>query len=173
MLRMGRQNIDIPAGEKNYTIVDSFVLPVDVEVQALQPHAHYRAHDVLSTATLPDGTTRTLLHITDWDYGFQHLYRYVTPFALPKGTTLAMRYISAGAGDRTALRARAQQPGRRAASARAGRRRPAASSRGGPDRSLERRSAEQPRSRVPRAWRCPGSRQPLSTGRSTPAALGE
>jgi tetratricopeptide (TPR) repeat protein len=92
MLRLGRQNIDIPAGETNYTITDSFVLPVDVEVQAVQPHAHYRAHDVLSTATLPDGTTKTLLHIADWDYGFQHLYRYVTPFPLPKGTTLTMRY---------------------------------------------------------------------------------
>ena len=76
MLRLGRQNIDIPAGAVSYTIVDSYTLPVDVEVQALQPHAHYRAHDILSTATLPDGTTRTLLHIGDWDYGFQHLYRY-------------------------------------------------------------------------------------------------
>jgi tetratricopeptide (TPR) repeat protein len=99
MLRMGRQNIDIPAGEKNYTITDAFVLPVDVEVQALQPHAHYRAHDVLSTATLPDGTTTTLLHISDWDYGFQHLYRYVTPFTLSKGTTLAMRYTYDNSAD--------------------------------------------------------------------------
>ena len=99
MLRMGRQNIDIPAGEKNYTINDSFVLPVDVEVQAVQPHAHYRAHDVLSTATLPDGTKKTLLHISDWDYGFQHLYRYVTPFTLPKGTTLAMRYTYDNSAD--------------------------------------------------------------------------
>ncbi len=99
MLRMGRQNIDIPAGEKNYTITDSFVLPVDVEIQALQPHAHYRAHDVLCTATLPDGTTTTLIHISDWDYGFQHLYRYVTPATLPKGTTLAMRYTYDNSAD--------------------------------------------------------------------------
>ena len=99
MLRMGRQNIDIPAGEKNYRIADLFVLPVDVEVQALQPHAHYRAHDVLTTATLPDGTTKTLLHISDWDYGFQHLYRYVTPVTLPKGTTLAMRYTYDNSAD--------------------------------------------------------------------------
>ncbi|MBI3490222.1 MAG: tetratricopeptide repeat protein, partial [Acidobacteria bacterium] len=28
----------------------------------------------------------------DWDFRWQHVYRYVTPFALPKGTTLAMRY---------------------------------------------------------------------------------
>ncbi len=92
MLRMGKQDLDIPAGERNYVVADSFVLPVDIEVQAIQPHAHYRAKDVRATATLPDGSVKTLLHIRDWDYGFQHLYRYVTPFALAKGTTLAMRY---------------------------------------------------------------------------------
>ena len=43
MLRLGRQNIDIPPGDKDYVVTDSFVLPVDVEVQAVQPHAHYRA----------------------------------------------------------------------------------------------------------------------------------
>jgi Flp pilus assembly protein TadD len=99
MLRLGRQNIDIRAGEKNYVISDSFVLPVDVEVQAVQPHAHYRARDILATATLPDGATRTLLHIPDWDYDFQHLYRYVTPFWLPAGTTLAMRYTYDNSSD--------------------------------------------------------------------------
>jgi Flp pilus assembly protein TadD len=92
MVRLGRQNIDIPAGEKHYTITDSFVLPVDVEVQAVQPHAHYRLREVIGTATLPDGATKTLIHIGDWDFRWQHVYRYVTPFSLPKGTTLAMRY---------------------------------------------------------------------------------
>ena len=38
MLRLGRQSIDIPPGEKNYVETDSFVLPVDVEVLAVQPH---------------------------------------------------------------------------------------------------------------------------------------
>jgi tetratricopeptide (TPR) repeat protein len=99
MLRLGRQNIDIPAGEKHYVVADSFVLPVEVDVQAVQPHAHYRAKDVRATATLPDGTTRTLIHIPDWDYGFQHLYRYVAPFKLPAGTALAMRYEYDNSGD--------------------------------------------------------------------------
>ncbi len=85
MLRLGRQNIDIPPGDKDYTITDSFVLPVDVEVQAVQPHAHYRAREVTGTATLPDGTTRPLIHIADWDFRWQHVYRYVKPFALPEG----------------------------------------------------------------------------------------
>src|SRR5262249_22462703 len=90
--RLGRQGIDIPAGERNYVLTDSFTLPVDVDVQAVQPHAHYRAKDVQGTATLPDGTTRTLIHIKDWDFTRQQLYRYTKPIALPKGTIITMRY---------------------------------------------------------------------------------
>jgi Flp pilus assembly protein TadD len=93
MLRIGRQGIDIPAGEKAYTITDSYTLPVDVEVQAVQPHAHYRARDVRGEARLPDGTVKPLIHIRDWDFRWQHVYRYAAPFRLPKGTTLSMRYV--------------------------------------------------------------------------------
>lgn len=93
ILRLGRQSIDIPAGEKNHLISDSYVLPVDVEVQAVQPHAHYRAREVKGIATLPDGTTKWLIYIKDWDFRWQHVFRYVKPFALPKGTTIAMHYI--------------------------------------------------------------------------------
>jgi Tfp pilus assembly protein PilF len=92
MLRLGRQNIDIPAGQREYITTDSFVLPVDVEVEAVQPHAHYRAREVRGTATLPDGTARPLIYIKDWDYRWQHVYRYVTPQVFPKGTTLSMQF---------------------------------------------------------------------------------
>ncbi|HEX4347184.1 MAG TPA: tetratricopeptide repeat protein, partial [Vicinamibacterales bacterium] len=93
MIRLGKQNIDIAPGDKAYTETDSFVVPVDVEVQAVQPHAHYRATDVTGTVTLPDGTSKTLIHIGQWDFRWQHVYRFVTPFTLPKGTKLSMRYI--------------------------------------------------------------------------------
>ena len=92
MLRLGRQSIDIPAGEGHYTIEDSFVLPVDVELLAVQPHAHYRARDIEGIATLPDGSTRRLIHIKEWDFRWQHVFRYQTPLRFPKGTTLSMRY---------------------------------------------------------------------------------
>jgi tetratricopeptide (TPR) repeat protein len=92
MLRLGRQGIDIAPGDGAYTIRDSFVLPVDVDVVAVQPHAHYRARSITGTATLPDGTTRQLIHITDWDFRWQHVYRYVKPFSLPRGTTVAMTF---------------------------------------------------------------------------------
>ena len=75
MLRLGRQSIDIPPGEKNYVITDSFITPVDIEVQAVQPHAHYRAKEMVGFANLPDGSVRPLIHIRDWDFRWQHVFR--------------------------------------------------------------------------------------------------
>ena len=92
ILRLGSQGIDIPPGESRYVIRDSYVLPVDVQLLAIQPHAHYRAREILGLATLPDGTDRHLIYISDWDFRWQHVYREVTPIALPKGTRLSMQY---------------------------------------------------------------------------------
>jgi hypothetical protein len=86
-LRLGRQNLDI-APDTTYVARDSYALPVDVEVHAIHPHAHYRATDVKAYATLPDGTTRTLIHIDDWDFNWQDVYRYRSPLVLPRGTTI-------------------------------------------------------------------------------------
>jgi Tfp pilus assembly protein PilF len=92
MMRLSNQHIDIPPGESHYTVTDAFVLPTDVEVLAVQPHAHYLAREVIAFATFPDGSNRTLISIPDWDLRWQHVYRYETPVPLPKGTTVTMRY---------------------------------------------------------------------------------
>src|SRR3989475_9088321 len=92
ILRLGSQSIDIAPGERRYVIKDAYTLPVDVDVLAVQPHAHYRARVIKGIATLPDGSTRWMMHITDWDFRWQHVYREVAPIALPKGTVLSMEY---------------------------------------------------------------------------------
>jgi tetratricopeptide (TPR) repeat protein len=92
MMRLSNQDIDIPAGDPEYHVVDSFVLPTDVNLLAVQPHAHYLAREVKGVATLPDGAVRTLIDIPDWDLHWQHVYRYETPVPLPRGTTVSMRY---------------------------------------------------------------------------------
>ncbi|PYR69044.1 MAG: hypothetical protein DMF88_07315, partial [Acidobacteria bacterium] len=92
ILRLGSQSIDIPPGEQRYVITDAYTLPVDVDVLAVQPHAHYRAREIKGIATLPDGSTRWMMHITDWDFRWQHVYREVAPIALPRGTVLSMEY---------------------------------------------------------------------------------
>jgi len=93
ILRLGSQGIDIAPGDGRYLVADRYTLPVDTTLLAVQPHAHYRAVDVTGTATFPDGTTRTLIHIGAWDFRWQHVYRYTEPIRLPRGTTLAMRYV--------------------------------------------------------------------------------
>ena len=92
ILRLGSQGIDIPPGESRYVIRDSYLLPVGVQLLAIQPHAHYRAKEIRGLATFPDGTSRLVMHIRDWDFRWQHVYREETPIALPKGTRLSMEY---------------------------------------------------------------------------------
>lgn len=92
ILRLGSQAIEIPPGEPRYVIRDSYTLPVDADLLAVQPHAHYRAREIRGTAHLPDGSTRPVMHITDWDFRWQHVYRQVTPIRLPKGTRLSMAF---------------------------------------------------------------------------------
>jgi Flp pilus assembly protein TadD len=92
ILRLGSQGIDIPPGDPRYVIKDSYVLPVEAQLLAIQPHAHYRAKEIRGVAQFPDGTSRLLMHIKDWDFRWQHVYREETPIPLPKGTRLSMEY---------------------------------------------------------------------------------
>jgi tetratricopeptide (TPR) repeat protein/mono/diheme cytochrome c family protein len=85
--------LDIPAGKKDFTVSDDFTLPVDVELLAIYPHAHYLGKDIQAWATLPDGTKKTLIHIPNWNLNWQAVYRYAEPVRLPKGATVSMRYV--------------------------------------------------------------------------------
>jgi Tol biopolymer transport system component len=80
--------IDIPPGESEYTIRDSFTLPGDISVYSAIAHAHYLAKDMKATATLPDGSSKPLIWIKDWDFNWQDTYLYKKPFSLPKGTRI-------------------------------------------------------------------------------------
>ncbi len=91
-LRLGSETIDIPAGAREYVVEDRYVLPVDVDVIAIQPHAHNLARRMQASATRPDGGVVPLIAIEDWDFRWQDVYRYQAPVALPRGSTIAMRY---------------------------------------------------------------------------------
>ena len=84
--------LNIPAGEADFRVNDEFTLPVDVELLAIYPHAHYLGKDLLATATLPDGATKTLIHIPRWDLNWQAVYYYSERVFLPKGTVVGMHY---------------------------------------------------------------------------------
>jgi tetratricopeptide (TPR) repeat protein/mono/diheme cytochrome c family protein len=84
--------LDIPAGNKHFVVTDEFTLPVDVQVLAIYPHAHYLGKDLQATAKFPDGRSESLIHIPDWNLNWQAVYRYAHPVKLAKGTTISMNF---------------------------------------------------------------------------------
>jgi tetratricopeptide (TPR) repeat protein len=91
--------LDIPAGQKDFLVTDEFTLPIDVDLMAIYPHAHYLGNDLQAFAVLPDGTKKTLIHIPHWNLNWQAVYRYERPVRLPKGTTVSLRYVYDNSSD--------------------------------------------------------------------------
>lgn len=80
--------LDIPAGEKDFVIRDSYTLPTAVDAVGMSAHAHYIAKQMKMTATLPGGDVKTLLLIKDWDFAWQDRYYFRELQPLPRGTRL-------------------------------------------------------------------------------------
>jgi hypothetical protein len=80
--------LDIPAGEKDFVLRDTYTLPVAVDGVGVSAHAHYIAKQLKMTATLPGGEVKTLLWIKDWDFAWQDKYYFKQFVALPTGTRL-------------------------------------------------------------------------------------
>ncbi|HEY2147455.1 MAG TPA: tetratricopeptide repeat protein, partial [Pirellulales bacterium] len=85
------EQIDIPAGSTDFEATDSYVLPIDVELLGMHPHAHLLGKEVEAWATTPDGSKKVLLTIPHWDFAWQNAYRFKHPVALRAGTKLSMR----------------------------------------------------------------------------------
>ena len=73
-------------------MTDRFTLPVDVLALSIYPHAHYLATEMNVVARMPNGRTDTLLRIPNWNFNWQDEYTYAQPVALPRGTSIEMRY---------------------------------------------------------------------------------
>lgn len=81
-------DIDIPAGEKAYVVKGTARTFANMRAYSVLAHAHYLGKEFKAIATLPDGTTRPLLWIKDWDFNWQDRYIYKQPVDLPKGTRI-------------------------------------------------------------------------------------
>ena len=85
--------LDIPPGARDFVVTDELELPVDAQLLGIYPHAHYVGRSVEAAARLPDGRTRSLIRIPDWDLNWQAVYQLQEPLALPKGTVIGMRWV--------------------------------------------------------------------------------
>jgi len=89
---MGSKALEIPPGAADYAVTDTYTLPVDAELLSLYPHAHYLGKQMHVDVAFPDGSVQTLIHIPQWSFKWQQDYRYSEPVALPRGTTIRMRF---------------------------------------------------------------------------------
>jgi tetratricopeptide (TPR) repeat protein len=94
--------LDIPAGAKSFAVSDDFKLPIDVDLLAIYPHAHYLGKDLHAFATFRDGSKHDLIHIEQWNLNWQAVYRYQKPAFLPRGTVISMRYLYDNSADNIA-----------------------------------------------------------------------
>src|SRR5579863_313841 len=84
--------LNVPAGARDFVVSDDFKLPLDADVLAVYPHAHYLGRLLEGYATLPDGQRKALIRVPQWDQSWQTVYRYQAPVFLPQGTVISMRF---------------------------------------------------------------------------------
>jgi hypothetical protein len=94
--------IDIPAGERAFTIRERFELPVDLELVAAWGHAHKVCASMRARAVLPDGRIEPLLHIPRWDFQWQGHYPFAHTVPLPKGTVIEAEIVYDNSADNPA-----------------------------------------------------------------------
>lgn len=92
VFKLGSFALDFPAGATDVVVRDSMVLPVDVDLLAVYPHAHFLCREMQGYAVRPDGTKEWLIWIRRWDFNWQGDYRYQKPVHLPKGTTVHLQF---------------------------------------------------------------------------------
>ncbi|MHC4924441.1 MAG: monooxygenase, partial [Planctomycetota bacterium] len=92
VLPVGTTEFTIPAGAPDHEVTASFPVPfVDgIRVHTVAPHMHLLGRTMRLDAELPDGTERTLVSISDWNFDWQANYMLSRPAALPRGTLLRL-----------------------------------------------------------------------------------
>lgn len=109
-VKMGSKAIDIPVGQTDYVVSNTYVLPSDVELLSVYPHAHFLGKRMMVTATRPDGAVQDLLTVPQWNFRWQQDYRYSTAVRLPRGTRITMRYTYDNSAKNPANPQRPPQP---------------------------------------------------------------
>ena len=90
ILPLVNMGLHLPAGEKDVEVPAGFPVPADVTLLSVFPHMHLLGRKMTVTATLPDGTTKPLVDVPDWDFNWQGFYYYKEPVKLPRGARVGL-----------------------------------------------------------------------------------
>jgi len=82
------ETFQIPPGDPNYRVDTSFTVRHDVTLLGMHPHMHTRGKDMQYRLVFPNGETRTILNVPQYNWHWQLWYNLANPIELPKGTKI-------------------------------------------------------------------------------------
>lgn len=85
---IAQEKFEIPPGEPNHPVKQSYTLDRDAHLLSFMPHMHLRGKSFRYDVTLPGGKPETLLSVPAYDFGWQSYYVLTEPLLLPKGTRI-------------------------------------------------------------------------------------
>jgi peroxiredoxin/mono/diheme cytochrome c family protein len=78
----------IPPGASNHEVRTRSVFREEAILFSLMPHLHVRGKSFMYKAHYPNGKEEILLHVPNYDFGWQVMYRLKKPLTLPAGTVI-------------------------------------------------------------------------------------
>jgi len=87
---LGRFDFMIPAGQADYRIQTEHTFEEDVNIVSFLPHMHVRGKYAKYEAFYPDGSSKVLLEVPQYDFNWQTTYRFKDLEFAPKGTKLVL-----------------------------------------------------------------------------------
>ncbi len=87
---LGRFDFVVPAGDPNYSIQTEHIFEEDSKIVSLLPHMHVRGKYAKYEAFYPDGSSKVLLEVPQYDFNWQTTYRFKEHEFAPKGTKLVL-----------------------------------------------------------------------------------
>ena len=83
----------IPAGAENHRVTACWRTEQDVTLINSMPHMHLRGKAMEIKVVFPDGKSETVLNVPRYDFGWQTVYYYKKPIAIPKGSKFVVTAI--------------------------------------------------------------------------------
>ncbi|CAN5821594.1 hypothetical protein BH18ACI5_BH18ACI5_27460 [soil metagenome] len=78
----------LPAGAANVEVSAAAEFQQDATVWGIFPHTHLRGKKWDYKMVLPDGTSKTILSVPNYDFNWQTYYMFREPLQVPKGATI-------------------------------------------------------------------------------------
>jgi hypothetical protein len=86
-------------GEKAQKVEVNLPIPASVTTYGAMPHMHLLGRSMKAWVVLPDGSTRPMVWVDDWDFNWQLIYAFKEPLRIPKGSTIHVEAVYDNSAD--------------------------------------------------------------------------